>query len=213
MKKIWNIEAFPALSVAAMAGSLATAYLFAHLGSYLPLFFPVYATAGDQLLRRTTTYQTREGQSGSNFFSYVPRIGFSLMALTFYALSLWVTLIPKDRGYQFPFDLFTKLSVLSLAVFYVALGSTLGRVAPARTWFNPSWINASKLAFKKTNRVLGWFFVLAGLTTIGIDLMSPAAAGLFLVCIGTLGYLSIWLGYSYLVWKHDPHRTPLPVKP
>jgi uncharacterized membrane protein len=91
---------------------------------------------------------------------------------------------------------------------FVVIGSVLGRVRP--NWFvgvRTPWTLSSRVSWDRTNRAGGRLFLLLG---AGLVLFAATQAAWLLwpvIAGGLVGVLGLVV-YSYLLWRHDPDRTP-----
>jgi hypothetical protein len=207
MNKLWTLDAIPSFIAAALMGSGVTAYLLIRPGApgLVLLALPIFALGMDQYFKRLE-FQAPQ-PAAQDLFSYAPRIGFSLVVLAGYSFDLWLATAPKDWE---PYLLYSKLAVFVMCIGLIALGSTMGRMKP-RKHFGNSWVNKSSLAFRKTARLKGWTFVVTGVLALAINWWDALAAKYFILGAMVLA-TPLSYGYSYYVWKHDPDRTPVPVK-
>jgi uncharacterized membrane protein len=95
-----------------------------------------------------------------------------------------------------------------LGQFFVVLGAIMGKLRP--NWFvgiRTPWTLSSPLAWNATHRVGGWFFMLWGLLILGVGALHPAwLPGLILG--GAVTSVLGSFGYSYWVYRQDPHPVP-----
>lgn len=96
----------------------------------------------------------------------------------------------------------------AVGVLFIVLGGAMGKFRP--NWFagiRTPWTLSSKLSWVKTHRAGGRVFIATGLVAmVGAFVGGEWAIWAVLAVIG-LGVVFL-VGYSYFVWRDDPHRIP-----
>ncbi len=104
---------------------------------------------------------------------------------------------------------------VGIGLFFLTIGLFLGGIHSNHVFgVRTPWTLASELSWRKTHRVSGRLFVGYGL----VMAVSPFLPfGRHFILWGTLAFVVVILAvagiYSYLVWKSDPDRRPLRLKP
>jgi uncharacterized membrane protein len=136
-----------------------------------------------------------------------------LLVLLFFA-GLEVTLALASRGEP------VNVAVIAPLMFgglLVLIGNQMGKLRP--NWFigiRTPWTLSSKESWTRTHRVGGWLLIASGLLVMGCAVFRRPAyqIGVAIVCGAFVVYLIV---HSYVVWKHDPDKTPpagtLPAEP
>jgi immunity protein, SdpI family len=136
-----------------------------------------------------------------------------LLVLLFFA-GLEVTLALASRGR--PVNV-AVIAPLMLGGLLVLIGNLMGKLRP--NWFvgiRTPWTLSSKASWTRTHRVGGWLLIASGLLVMSCAVFRRPAyqIGVAIVCGAFVVYLII---HSYVVWKHDPDKTPpagtLPAEP
>ena len=97
---------------------------------------------------------------------------------------------------------------LTISFALTGIGAYLGKVAP-----NPligvrtPWTFASRLAWDKSNRLMGRLFVWGGLAGIVAAPFAPQPAGLQMLAAGLLAAAGLAVFESWRVWRDDPDRA------
>lgn len=97
---------------------------------------------------------------------------------------------------------------LTISFALAGIGAYLGKVAP-----NPligvrtPWTFASRLAWDKSNRLMGRLFFWGGLSGILVAPFAPQPAGLQVLAIGLLASAALAIFESWRVWREDPDRA------
>jgi uncharacterized membrane protein len=136
-----------------------------------------------------------------------------LLVLLFFA-GLEVTLTLASHGRP------VNMAVIAPLMFgglLVLIGNLMGKLRP--NWFvgiRTPWTLSSKASWTRTHRVGGWLLIASGLLVMSCAVFRRPAyqIGVAIVCGAFIVYLII---HSYVVWKHDPDKTPpagtLPAEP
>jgi immunity protein, SdpI family len=136
-----------------------------------------------------------------SFAAAYATVRFGVLAL-FAALhgivQLWV------RGRPIHVDTWVPLLIGAM---FVVLGNLFGKLRP--NWFigiRTPWTLSSKVAWTRTHRAGGWFFILLG-ALLGAFAVVRADWMLWLVIgVGIAGVAGLTL-YSYVLWRSDPDKT------
>ncbi|WP_312163369.1 SdpI family protein [Phenylobacterium sp.] len=97
---------------------------------------------------------------------------------------------------------------LTISFTLAGIGAYLGKVAP-----NPligvrtPWTLASRLAWDKSNRLMGRLFFWGGLAGILAAPFAPQPAGLQALAVGLLAAAVLAVFESWRVWREDPDRA------
>lgn len=97
--------------------------------------------------------------------------------------------------------------VLVLAIMFIVLGNLLPKIQS--NWFvgvRTPWTLSSEESWRRTHRLAGWLFVIAGVVTIAITLLWPSA-GMLALLTSSIATAGISVVYSYLVWRRDPSKA------
>jgi uncharacterized membrane protein len=97
---------------------------------------------------------------------------------------------------------------LTISFALAGIGAYLGKVAP-----NPligvrtPWTFASRLAWDKSNRLMGRLFFWGGLAGVLAAPFAPQPVGLQILATGLLGAAGLAVFESWRVWREDPDRA------
>jgi immunity protein, SdpI family len=97
--------------------------------------------------------------------------------------------------------------VLVLAIMVIVLGNFLPKIQS--NWFvgvRTPWTLSSEESWRRTHRLAGWLFVIAGVVTIAITLLWPRA-GMVVLLTSLMTSAAVSVVYSYLVWRRDPSKA------
>jgi uncharacterized membrane protein len=123
------------------------------------------------------------------------------VAIVVFLALLYGFILLSIKGLQLNINVFEVL----VGGLFVVLGILMPRISH-QTWFvgiRTPWTLTSELSWRKTHRLGGWLFVLAGLVTIVLGVVSdlPMLVVVFPLLLVVVAVLFI---YSYIVWKEDP---------
>jgi uncharacterized membrane protein len=105
----------------------------------------------------------------------------------------------------------STLAGLFLAgVLLIITGSILGKLRRNRlTGCRTPWSLASDISWSKSNRLVGWLFVVCGVLVIAVVLATRSPIAVTVVLLAGLIISGLVVSvYSYLVWRSDPNRRP-----
>jgi uncharacterized membrane protein len=118
---------------------------------------------------------------------------------------LYVMTLSAMRGYRADVGVWAPLLVGAM---FVLIGNVMGKLRP--NWFvgvRTPWTLSSKVSWTRTHHVGGWVFI-----GLGILLMAEALvrASWAIAAVGVIGGIAVagLIGYSYVVWRADPDKTP-----
>jgi len=127
------------------------------------------------------------------------------VAMVMFFAAIYGVIVLWSRGIEVSVSTLVPLLVGAL---FVVFGNLLGKVRP--NWFfgiRTPWTLSSKLAWTRTHRAGGWFFVILGFAFMLAGLLRVpwfSIAAMVALFAGTVG-LAI---YSYCVWRTDPDKIP-----
>jgi uncharacterized membrane protein len=95
----------------------------------------------------------------------------------------------------------TKVILISMGLLFAVIGNFMANVKQNWTFgFRNSWTLSDEVVWRKTNRLGGYLFVVAGAVTVGCAFV-PAPASLFIM-MGTLwAFVIVLFVYSYLLYR------------
>ena len=109
------------------------------------------------------------------------------------------------------------IAPLLLGGLLVLIGNLMGKLRP--NWFvgiRTPWTLSSKASWTRTHRLGGWLLIVSGLLVMSCAVVRRPGylLGVAIVCVAFLVSLIV---HSYVVWKHDPDKSPpagtLPAEP
>lgn len=102
----------------------------------------------------------------------------------------------------------TTIILPLVGVLFIVLGNFLSKIRP--NWIigvRTPWTLSSQLSWDKTHRLAGWLFIVMGSLFFFVALVQTTWSLIAMLVIDAL--FIVWMFvYSYLVYRHDPHRTP-----
>jgi uncharacterized membrane protein len=107
------------------------------------------------------------------------------------------------------FDMGRVLGV-GIGFLFAVIGNFLGKTRS--NWFmgiRTPWTMSSERSWTKTHRLGGRLFLLVGLVSIVLGLLSSAQVVFFVLLPGIAIAALVPIVYSYFVWRDDPERHPL----
>lgn len=107
------------------------------------------------------------------------------------------------------FDMGRVLGV-GIGFLFAVIGNFLGKTRS--NWFmgiRTPWTMSSERSWTKTHRLGGRLFLLVGLISIVLGLLSSALVVFFVLLPGIAIAALVPIVYSYFVWRDDPERRPL----
>jgi uncharacterized membrane protein len=99
---------------------------------------------------------------------------------------------------------------MGVGVLFVVIGNFLGKTRPS--WFlgiRTPWTLSSDLSWRRTHRLGGYLFVVAGVLAVASALLLPPEMAFWVLMVGIGGVLATVVPFSYLVWRSDPDRRTL----
>lgn len=98
-------------------------------------------------------------------------------------------------------------ALTAVSVLLIGLGNFLGKSrANFFMGLRTPWSLSSDLAWEKSNRLTGKFFVLTGLVTLGALAFATPAFAVFALITGSICASLCGVAASYIYWKRDPDR-------
>lgn len=137
---------------------------------------------------RRASYSSFKG----TFYLFINAIILFLAALYLITLGIalgWNISVPQFVG-------------AGIGLLLAALGNEMGRVKP--NWFvgiRTPWTLSDPEVWRRTHRVGGRIFFIAGLTMIMASLLLPPAYAFAVILVGALGAALVSTVYSYVVWR------------
>ena len=107
------------------------------------------------------------------------------------------------------FDMGRVLGV-GIGLLFAVIGNFLGKTRS--NWFmgiRTPWTMSSERSWTKTHRLGGRLFLLVGLVSIVLGLLSSAQVVFFVLLPGIAIAALVPIVYSYFVWRDAPDRRPL----
>jgi uncharacterized membrane protein len=97
---------------------------------------------------------------------------------------------------------------LLVGAMFVLIGNVMGKLRP--NWFvgvRTPWTLSSKVSWTRTHHVGGWMFIGLGILLMAAALVRAPWA---FAAVGVIGGIAVagLIGYSYVVWRADPDKTP-----
>jgi uncharacterized membrane protein len=128
------------------------------------------------------------------------RLGVLLVIAGFYVMMLL-----SIRGYRADVGVWAPFLVGALLVL---IGNVMGNLRP--NWFvgvRTPWTLSSEVSWTRTHRAARWVLIALGVQLMAASLSRAAWA---IAAVGIVGGVAVaaLVGYSYLVWRADPHKTP-----
>lgn len=96
---------------------------------------------------------------------------------------------------------------LLIGAMFVVLGNLFGKLRP--NWFigiRTPWTLSSKIAWTRTHRAGGWFFILLGVLLGAFAVVREDWMLWLVIGTGVAGVAGLTL-YSYILWRGDPDKT------
>lgn len=119
--------------------------------------------------------------------------------------AIHIGMIGHNLGWPVPV---TRIVAIGIGGLFVIIGNVMTRMRP--NWFmgiRTPWTLSSDVVWRKTHRVGGYGFVVAGMLVILTGLLRPDRAAL--VMIGSVAVAAIGsIIYSYAVWREERERAP-----
>lgn len=103
-----------------------------------------------------------------------------------------------------------RLLGISAGGMLVVIGNFLGKTRS--NWFmgvRTPWTLSSERSWTKTHRLAGRLFVVVGISSIILALVSTAELVFVTLIPGLIGTTLIVVVYSYFAWRDDPDRRPI----
>src|SRR4029079_2201655 len=94
----------------------------------------------------------------------------------------------------------------ALGIMFIVMGNFMSTIRP--NWFvgvRTPWTLSSRLSWDKTHRLAGWLFLLMGALFCIVAIVPILAALISMIVIDVI-CVSWIIVYSYLIYRHDPHR-------
>lgn len=132
----------------------------------------------------------------------------TLTTLTIVAVASAVSVLMTAVAFGLTPDGAALFGHLTISFALAGIGAYLGKVAP-----NPligvrtPWTFASRLAWDKSNRLMGRLFFWGGLAGIVVAPFAPQPAGLQVLAAGLLASAALAVFESWRVWREDPDRA------
>jgi len=113
--------------------------------------------------------------------------------------------VVSGLGAGFPMNVVIGIGV-GVGVMFVVLGNVMTTIRSNFMFgVRTPWTLTSELSWKRTHRVVGSLFVAAGVMTVMVSLIAPAALVWFILG-STVLILVVSFVYSYIVWRDDPDK-------
>jgi uncharacterized membrane protein len=112
---------------------------------------------------------------------------------------LYFAMLAAGLGWQFEVP---RLIMICVGLLFAVLGNEMGRLKP--NWFvgiRTPWTLADPEVWRRTHRVGGRVFFVAGLAIAAAGLLLPINLSGYVVLAVALGIALFSFGYSYLVWR------------
>jgi uncharacterized membrane protein len=119
--------------------------------------------------------------------------------------AMQVVVLATVRGHAIAMNL---VALVGLGGVLIVVGNYLGKVRSNFVFgVRTPWTLSSELSWNKANRFCGRFFVVAGIAMVAMAVCGLTGPAFLIAAFGALIAGSIiTVVYSYVVWRHDPHR-------